>query len=153
MDEHLFAPNPIFRQHAAICAPASRGAVLADPDRMEASGVEFTVPLKQNHVFRRLYAKGESAVGSFVVVYAKRNGSRSNRLGITTGLKLGRAVDRNRARRRIRETYRLQERKLKQGYDIVIVARTQSIDGDFAAMNRSFLSQCRRLKLLREDKP
>ena len=113
--------------------------------------MEFTVPLKQNNVFRRLYAKGENAVGSFVVVYAKRNGSKMNRLGITTGLKLGHAVDRNRARRRIRETYRLAEHRLKPGYDIVIVARSQSIDGDFAAMGRSFLRQCKRLKLLREE--
>ena len=55
--------------------------------------MEFTVPLKQNHIFRRLYAKGESAVGRFVVVYARRNGLSVNRLGITTGVKLGRAVD------------------------------------------------------------
>ncbi|MBR6378244.1 MAG: ribonuclease P protein component [Oscillospiraceae bacterium] len=109
--------------------------------------MKHTVALKQNHIFRRLYAKGESAVGSFVVIYARRNGTQSSRLGITTGLKLGRAVDRNRARRRIRECYRLQEERLKPGYDIVIVARGPAIDGDFAAMQRSFLKQCKKLKL------
>ncbi len=113
--------------------------------------MEFTVPLKQNHVFRKLYAKGESAVGRFVVVYAKRNGSVCNRLGITTGVRLGRAVDRNRARRRIRETYRLNERRLKPGYDVVIVARTAAIDGDFTEMQKSFLRVCGKLKLLREE--
>ena len=114
--------------------------------------MEHTVALKQNHIFRRLYAKGESAVGRFVVVYARRNGSRSNRLGITTGLKLGRAVDRNRARRRIRECYRLQEPDLKPGWDIVVVARSAAIDGDFAEMRRSFLRQCKKLGLLREER-
>ena len=112
----------------------------------------FTESLKLNHVFRRLYAKGESAVGSFVVVYARRNGTDQNRLGITTGVKLGRAVDRNRARRRIRETYRLNESRLKRGYDIVIVARTASIDGDFGEMQRSFLHQCKKLRLLKEER-
>ena len=111
----------------------------------------FTESMKLNHVFRRLYAKGESAVGSFVVVYARRNGTDQNRLGITTGVKLGRAVDRNRARRRIRETYRLNESRLKRGYDIVIVARTASIDGDFGEMQRSFLHQCKKLRLLKEE--
>ena len=113
--------------------------------------MEFTVPLKQNHVFRKLYAKGESAVGRFVVVYARRNGLPCSRLGITTGVKLGHAVDRNRARRRIRECYRLQEAKLKPGWDIVVVARSAAIDGDFAEMQRSFLRQCKKLGLLREE--
>ena len=113
--------------------------------------MEYTVPLKLNHVFRRLYAKGESAVGRFVVVYAKRNGTNQNRLGITTGVKLGRAVDRNRARRRIRETYRLNESRLKQGYDLVIVARTAAIEGEFSEMQQSFLHQCKKLRLLQEE--
>ena len=114
--------------------------------------MQFTVPLKLNHVFRRLYARGDSAVGRFVVVYAKRNGTDQNRLGITTGAKLGRAVDRNRARRRIRETYRLNENCLKRGFDLVIVARTAAIDGDFSEMQRSFLHQCKKLRLMKEEK-
>ena len=113
--------------------------------------MQYTIPLKLNHIFRRLYAKGESAVGRFVVVYAKRNGTNQNRLGITTGVKLGRAVDRNRARRRIRETYRLNESRLKQGYDLVIVARTAAIEGEFSEMQQSFLHQCKKLRLLQEE--
>ena len=113
--------------------------------------VEFTDALKQNHIFRRLYAKGDSAVGRFVVVYAKRNGTGRNRLGITTGLKLGRAVDRNRARRRIRESYRLCETRIKPGYDIVIVARPPAVDGNFAELEKSLLHQCKKLRLLKEE--
>ena len=113
--------------------------------------MEYTVPLKLNHVFRRLYAKGDSAVGRLVVVYARRNGTDGNRLGITTGAKLGRAVDRNRARRRIRESYRLNESRLKRGYDVVIVARGAAIDGDFQEMQKSFLRQCKKLRLLKEE--
>ena len=113
--------------------------------------MEFTTALKLNHVFRRLYAKGESAVGSFVVVYSRRNGTRENRLGITAGTKLGHAVSRNRARRRIREIYRLNEHRLKPGYDIVIVARARAVDGDFEAMQKSFLRLCGKLGLLREE--
>ena len=113
--------------------------------------MDFTVPLKLNHVFRKLYAKGDSAVGSFVVVYCRRNGLNENRLGITTGTKLGHAVQRNRARRRLREAYRLNEQRLKRGWDIVLVARARSITGDFDELQRSFLHQCKKLKLLRED--
>ena len=115
--------------------------------------MRYTVPLKLNHVFRKLYARGENAVGRFVVVYAKRNGLPLNRLGITTGVKLGGAVQRNRARRRIREAYRLQEDKLRPGWDIVIVARTAAIEGDFPELCASLLRQCKKLRLLREDRP
>ena len=135
-----------------ICSPRSFYIRPAGRGLTGATTVQFTVPLKLNHVFRRLYAKGESAVGRFVVVYARRNGTEQNRLGITTGLKLGHAVDRNRARRRIRETYRLNEGCLKQGYDIVIVARTAAIAGNFSEMQQSFLRQCAKLGLLRENK-
>ena len=113
--------------------------------------MQFTTSLKLNHVFRRLYAKGESAVGPFVVVYCKRNGTQGNRLGITTGVKLGHAVDRNRARRRIREVYRIHEDRFKRGFDVVIVARQRAIDGDFSEFERSFLRQCGRLRLLKEQ--
>ena len=111
--------------------------------------MEFTTPLKLNHVFRRLYAKGDCAVGSFFVVYARRNGLNENRLGLTTGKKLGKAVERNRARRRMRECYRLNEARLKRGYDIVMVARGRCVEGDFTALQTNFLKQCKRLELLR----
>ena len=113
--------------------------------------MDFTESLKLNHIFRKLYARGESAVGRFVVLYAKRNGLKVNRLGITTGVKLGHAVDRNRARRRIREAYRLNESRLKVGYDLVIVARTAAIDGDFKEMQKDFLRLCGKLRLLKEE--
>ena len=113
--------------------------------------MEFTTPLKQNHVFRRLYAKGDSAFCRFFVVYARRGLPGENRLGITAGLKLGRAVDRNRARRRIRELYRLNENRMKRGWDIVIVARSAAIDGDFREMQKSFLRLCAKVHLLKEE--
>ena len=85
------------------------------------------------------------------MVYCKRNGTQGNRLGITTGVKLGHAVDRNRARRRIREVYRIHEDRFKRGFDVVIVARQRAIDGDFSEFERSFLRQCGRLRLLKEQ--
>ena len=89
--------------------------------------MKHTVPLKQNHEFRRLYSKGKSAVSPYFVVYCRRTNRPLSRLGITTGVKLGNAVKRNRVRRRIRELYRIHEADLLPGYDIVIVARTRAI--------------------------
>ena len=89
--------------------------------------MKHTVALKQNHEFRRLYSKGKSAVSPYFAVYCRKTKRPISRLGITTGLKLGNAVKRNRARRRIRELYRTNEWKLQPGYDIVVVARTRAI--------------------------
>lgn len=110
--------------------------------------MKYTVPLKQNHEFRRLYNKGKSAVSPYFVIYCRKTGRPINRLGITTGVKLGNAVKRNRARRRIRELYRACEEKLAVGYDIVIVARTRVIYGRYCELERSFYQQMKRLNLV-----
>lgn len=111
----------------------------------------FTVPLKQNHVFRKLYARGRSAVGAFVVVYCMRNGTKENQLGVTASTKLGHAVVRNRARRRLREVYRLHESELRPGFDVILVARSRCLTADFKKLEAAFLKQCAELKLLRRD--
>ena len=110
--------------------------------------MKHTVPLKQNHEFRRLYSRGKSAVCSYFVVYCRKNGRPLNRLGITTGLKLGNAVKRNRARRRIRELYRIHEGSLLSGFDVVIVARTRVIYGRYADLECSFRQLAKKLGLM-----
>ena len=61
------------------------------------------VTIKKNHEFRRMYAKGRSAVTPFLGVYCRPHRLGHNRLGVTVSTKLGGAVVRNRARRRLRE--------------------------------------------------
>lgn len=109
--------------------------------------MKHTVSLKQNHEFRRLYSKGKSAVSPYFVIYCRRTGRPVSRLGITTGVKLGNAVKRNRARRRIRELYRTHEGELLPGYDIVVVARTRAIYGRYAELERSFRQMTKKLGL------
>ena len=61
--------------------------------------MRFSTSLKLNHVFRRLYHTAGFA-DSYLVLYARRNRTGMNRVGITVGKKLGHAVIRNRTRRR-----------------------------------------------------
>ena len=111
------------------------------------------VTLKENHEFRRVYQKGKSAVGGGLVVYCRRNNRGTNRLGLTASVKLGNAVFRNRARRRLREVYRLNQDKLRQGYDVILVARGRTGSMPWKELNTAFLRLCRKLDLLLEDKP
>ena len=108
--------------------------------------------LKKNHEFRRLYQRGASAAGGSMVVYCRRNRLGRNRLGLTASVKIGGAVVRNRARRRLREVYRLNSPRLSQGWDLVLVARGRTPDASWKELNDSFLRLSRKLGLL-GDKP
>jgi len=89
------------------------------------------VAIKENHLFSKVYAKGKRASEKNIAVYALRNyKTAETRLGITTGKKLGNAVQRSRARRLIREAYRraCDGKVWKHPYLIVIVARSGIVE-------------------------
>ena len=69
--------------------------------------MDFRSTLKKNYEFKRLYNKGKTAVTPYMVVYALKNHKGIRRVGYTVSTKLGKAVVRNRIRRRLREIYRL----------------------------------------------
>ncbi len=113
--------------------------------------MKFSAPLKLNHIFRRLYATSGYA-NSYLVIYARRNRTGTNRIGITVSKKLGHAVVRNRVRRRIREVYRLNEEKFQPGWDIVVVARTRAVSCKFDALTNAFLSLAKKAGIQAEEK-
>ena len=98
-------------------------------------------PVTENHLYQKAYHKGKHAVGKYVVVYALRDRANKrfvkadpehkplNRLGLTVGKKLGGAVQRSRAKRLMREAYRLtvkeQGDRLETGYLLIVAARTR----------------------------
>lgn len=82
--------------------------------------------LKENKDFRRVYYRGKSEASPCLVTYVFKNGLKETRVGITSGKKIGGAVQRNRARRVIRAAYALQQGAFKTNYDIVFVARTRT---------------------------
>ena len=109
--------------------------------------MKFSSALKLNHIFRRLYATQGYANG-MLVLYARPNRLGVNRVGITTGKKLGHAVVRNWARRRLREVYRLNEHLFKPGYDIVVVARHKCVTADFQKLTKAYLSLAEKAGIL-----
>ncbi len=98
------------------------------------------ISLKSNGQFQRLYRKGRSCVSSTMVVYVSENRLPVVRLGITAGKKVGGAVERNRAKRRIRELFRLALPKLKPGLDVCIVARSYTVSAPAEKIRREFFS-------------
>ena len=111
--------------------------------------MKTTVSLKGNRSFRRAYAKGKSFAAPAVVIYCRKNGSSENRLGITVGSKIGKAVCRNRIRRRLREIYRLGEDRFRTGWDIVAVARSRAKDASYQEIESDFFRAAGKLGLLK----
>ena len=112
--------------------------------------MKFSSSLKLNHVFQRLYRSSGHAC-AYLVLYARKNRTDSNRVGITVGKKLGKAHIRNRVRRRLREVYRLNEDRFLPGYDIVVVARHKAIDADFGNLTGAYLALAKKAGILRES--
>ena len=112
--------------------------------------MKFSNALKLNHIFRRLYATSGHANG-YLVLYARRNRTATNRVGVTVGKKLGHAVVRNRVRRRLREIYRLNEDQFAPGWDIVVVARSRCIGADFGKLTHAYLSLAEKAGILNKE--
>lgn len=111
-----------------------------------------TYTVKENYEFRRMYAKGRSGVSSCLVVYFRPNRRGHNRLGVTVSTKLGGAVVRNRVRRRLREIFRLAQPRMKQGYDVILVARNRAASADYHELERAFRRTCEKLELWEKEK-
>ena len=112
--------------------------------------MKFSSSLKLNHIFRRLYSTSGQA-NSIMVLYARKNRTGTNRVGITVSKKLGHAVVRNRVRRRLREAYRLNEEMFQPGWDIVVVARSRCISASFQDIVSAYLTLAAKAGILRPD--
>ena len=111
--------------------------------------MKFSSSLKLNHIFQRLYRTSGHANG-LLVLYARRNRTDTNRVGITVSKKLGKANVRNRVRRRLREVYRLHEDMFQPGWDIVVVARSKAVTAPFGKLTECYLSAAKKAGILIE---
>jgi len=109
------------------------------------------VSIRENSDFKRLYYRGKSVVKKRIVLYYRKNKSGYNRLGITVSSKIGCAVVRNKVRRLIRENYRILQ-GLSDGFDMVIVARSQSSRASFNEIGKDLRSALSESGILKEDK-
>ncbi|MEK7814172.1 MAG: ribonuclease P protein component, partial [Candidatus Desantisbacteria bacterium] len=73
------------------------------------------------------------------------------RVGIVAGKKVGGAVKRNRAKRLLREAYRLNKNKLVQGLDIVLVAKKMITNLTFHEVEKNLLYIFKKANILRKE--
>lgn len=103
--------------------------------------------IKKNLEYKAVYNCNNSFSDYNVVIFVKKNNELSNRYGFTSAKKIKNAVDRNRIRRRLKEIVRLNEDKIKIGYDIVFMARVNAVNADYKELEKSFNKVLKRSNL------
>lgn len=89
-----------------------------------------------------MYEHGVRLHGRYSTLFLLPNGLPSGRLGIAATKKLGGAVQRNRAKRLIREIFR--RNKLAPGFDVVVVPRRDLLDASLTALESEYCSIVKR---------
>lgn len=108
--------------------------------------------LQHTSEFERVRKEGERlAKGCLILNWQMAEGRGYSRLGVVTSKKVGNAVMRSRARRLLRESFRLHQYELRKPVDVVLVARPSIAEKDFPAVERDFLGALKHARLLEEE--
>ncbi len=85
--------------------------------------------------FKLVYEKGRSWAAREIVIKSLPNGLDHTRYGLTISRRVGKAVVRNKIKRRLREI--LRQMNLPPGWDIIIIARNPAANADFTTLGKS----------------
>jgi ribonuclease P protein component len=80
--------------------------------------------LRRKKDFSSLYGKGKSAGGKYLVLFYRKNNLSYSRKAFLASKKVGNSVKRNRARRLMKESYRVCQEMIPSGYDVLFIARS-----------------------------
>jgi ribonuclease P protein component len=107
--------------------------------------------IKKNLEYKSVYNCKNSVSDYNLVIFIKKNNYGYNRYGFTAAKKIKKAVTRNIIRRRLKEIVRLNECKLKEGYDIIFMARINASEADYKNLLKSFNKLIKRNNLFKGD--
>ena len=96
-----------------------------------------------------VYRQGKVWANSLVVMKAMPNGLSLSRYGFSVTKKVGKAVQRNRVKRLLKEIMRMQS--LKSGWDIVFIARFVTVNADYHKLERAVTKLLTRAQLLESN--
>ena len=107
--------------------------------------------IKQGRDFARTKTQGKRVYsGCLIANWLTLPAGSPTRLGVITSRKVGAAVARSRARRLLREAFRVHQLDLTQPVDLVLVAQPSIAGKPFQDVERDFLTAMRKARLLKE---
>ena len=92
--------------------------------------------IRRRAEFQQIYQRGARIHGRFATLFLLPNNRDIGRLGVAATRKLGGAVQRNRAKRLIREVFR--RNKVPPGYDLVVVAKRELVDASLIVFEADY---------------
>ena len=99
--------------------------------------------------FRSAYDQGRRFVGRWMVLWLRAGDGASLRLGVVSSRKVGDAVHRNRARRRLREAFRRHRDRFAGEVDVILVARSGVVRAAWSDLVEELLVLAARAGILR----
>ena len=124
-----------------LAAPASKGPLSPESLRVRLTSQAFpkSFRLLRRSEFRQVYDEGRRRSAPLCTVFFRPNGLPQSRLGVTAPARLGKAVLRNRLKRRLREVFRLNRASLPGGWDILVNPREAVVRVPFRTLERELL--------------
>jgi ribonuclease P protein component len=112
---------------------------------MQPHGLSKAQRVRRHGEFQHAFATGTRLHGRFVTLVVAGNSTGTTRLGIVASRRVGNAVERNRAKRLIREVFRQNAPAAsRDAVDFVVIPRRGFFEADFAALEQDFRSALRR---------
>ena len=106
--------------------------------------------LQHQRDFARVREQGQRlALGCLIANWHRLPDGAKPKLGVVTSKRIGGAVERSRARRLLRESFRLHQNEFKQPVELVLVARPSIAGRGFAGVEKDFLMVLCRAGLLK----
>lgn len=106
--------------------------------------------LRKRRDFNYTYKRGKSLANSCLVLVYRKNNLEVSRFGFSISKKFGKAVQRNKIKRRLREICRLRLDKIKIGYDLIFIARVGARDVSFQKLENQVENLLKRAGLFKE---
>lgn len=107
--------------------------------------------LKRNKNFRHVYRVGKSNATKQLVLLCARSKEKRVRVGFSVSKKIGNSVVRNRVKRRLREVITPLIPMMKEGYDIIFIAREAAVEERFSVLAASMRHLITKANLLKEQ--
>lgn len=112
-------------------------------------GLSRALRVDQSQHFKDAFDRCPGFRGRFLVLWWRHNDSEVTRLGVVASRKsFRRAVDRARAKRLLREAFRLNRHRLRIGVDVILVARHMVLDVKRQPVEADLLDVARRAGIL-----